>query len=200
MEGVFQARQHLGRIGVGQGEAVLARGDGRQVEVLDRPDLVADLAPDLVELDGLDIQAEGPERVDVAVAQARPVANSMPSLKVARVARMNSRSSIPSMALKVRIGGMVASPTPTVPICSDSISTTSTWPPSTLDRAAAVIQPAVPPPRTRTLRTGWEDGSWAVLQGVGVQRHGLGGLADQAAQPGQGRVGLVGGQAVGQRS
>ena len=48
--------------------------------------------------------------------------NSMPSLKVAWVCRTNSFSSSSSMALNTMMGGMVASPTPTVPISSDSIS------------------------------------------------------------------------------
>ena len=40
----------------------------------------------------------------------------MPSLKVPLTARMNSASSSSSSKLKFLIGGMVASPTPTVPI------------------------------------------------------------------------------------
>ena len=48
--------------------------------------------------------------------------NSMPSLKVPCVARRNSFSSMPSIALNSRSVGIVASPTPTVPISSDSTS------------------------------------------------------------------------------
>jgi hypothetical protein len=51
--------------------------------------------------------------------------NSIPSLMLACVARMNSFSSIFMVLLKSAIGGMVASPTPTVPISSDSISSMS---------------------------------------------------------------------------
>ena len=49
------------------------------------------------------------------------------------------------------IGGMVASPTPTVPMASDSISVISQEPATASDKAAAVIQPALPPP-TITMR------------------------------------------------
>jgi len=59
---------------------------------------------------------------------------------------MNSFSSNSSAALNRWIIGIVASPTPTVPISSDSISRIEKWRPSVLAHAAAVIQPAVPPP------------------------------------------------------
>ena len=48
---------------------------------------------------------------------------------------------------------MVASPTPTVPISSDSTKVMSSVLPMTLPRAAAAIQPAVPPPAITTLWT-----------------------------------------------
>src|SRR5687767_12493728 len=77
----------------------------------------------------------------------------MPSLKVALVSRTNSSSSSPRMWLKWRIGGIVASPTPTVPISSDSTSVIEcVWVPATLAKAAAAIQPAVPPPTMTKLR------------------------------------------------
>src|SRR5687767_2495515 len=79
----------------------------------------------------------------------------MPSLNVAWVAAMNSRSSISSRRWKVSMGGMVASPTPTVAMSSDSISVMSSTLPSVLDNAAAADQPAVPPPAMTTRRTGW---------------------------------------------
>src|SRR5687767_10555968 len=75
----------------------------------------------------------------------------MPSLKVAAVARMNSCSSMLSSRWNARIGGIVDSPTPTVPISSDSTSVTSTIPRNCWDSAAAAIQPAVPPPAITTL-------------------------------------------------
>src|SRR6187549_3299106 len=73
--------------------------------------------------------------------------NSMPSLKVALVAFMNSCSLRPSIRLKLMTSGMVASPTPIVPISSDSTRVIDTsFGSSRLDNAAAVIQPAEPPP------------------------------------------------------
>src|SRR4029079_13006469 len=51
--------------------------------------------------------------------------NSMASLNVAYVLRTKSYSSRSSMRLKMRICGMVDSPTPIVPISSDSTSTIS---------------------------------------------------------------------------
>src|SRR6187551_3597255 len=71
----------------------------------------------------------------------------MPSLNVALVAFMNSASSRPSMRLKLMMSGMVASPTPIVPISSDSTSVIETsFGSSRLESAAAVIHPADPPP------------------------------------------------------
>src|SRR5688572_19380541 len=74
----------------------------------------------------------------------------MPSLYEPRVRRMNSNSSRPSILLKCLMGGIVASPTPTMPISSDSISVMR-QPGSAFDSAAAVIQPAEPPPAMTTL-------------------------------------------------
>src|ERR1700712_5604487 len=53
---------------------------------------------------------------------------------------------------------MVASPTPTVPISSDSTSWMSRPLPRVLDRQAATIHPAVPPPAMTTRRTGRRPG------------------------------------------
>src|SRR5437016_12451374 len=76
----------------------------------------------------------------------------MPSLNVAFVLRIISASSTPSARLRVRICGSVASPTPTMPISSDSISRTDARPGGMKDAStAAVVQPAVPPPRITTL-------------------------------------------------
>src|SRR5690606_15935890 len=79
--------------------------------------------------------------------------NEMPSLMVPCTAAMNSCSLMPSIWWKLRKVGTVASPTPTVPITSDSTSTMSSTLPSILDSAAAAIQPAVPPPAMTTRLT-----------------------------------------------
>jgi hypothetical protein len=78
----------------------------------------------------------------------------MPSLNVACVAAMKSCSLMLSSRLKCTSGGIVASPTPTVPISSDSMSLMSSTLPSVLEIAAATIHPAVPPPAMTILRTG----------------------------------------------
>src|SRR5689334_10319920 len=72
----------------------------------------------------------------------------MPSLNVASVAFISSASLMFSAWLKLRMCGSVASPTPTMPISSDSTSRMEIGSDLNLcDSAAAVIQPAVPPPR-----------------------------------------------------
>src|SRR5262245_50311128 len=53
---------------------------------------------------------------------------------------------MPRKRRKSRIGGIVASPTPTVPISVDSISSIVHVDPSTRASALAAIHPAVPPP------------------------------------------------------
>src|SRR5712675_2790521 len=77
----------------------------------------------------------------------------MPSLNVACVFLRKSSSSSSRILLKPRIGGIVASPTPTVPISGDSISVIVVWLClSTCASNAAAIQPAVPPPTMAILR------------------------------------------------
>src|SRR6187549_3150602 len=70
----------------------------------------------------------------------------MPSLYEPWVRRMNSNSSRPNAWLNFLIGGIVASPTPTMPISSDSISVMRQPGCRAFDSDAAVIQPAEPPP------------------------------------------------------
>src|SRR5271154_4454125 len=67
---------------------------------------------------------------------------------------MKSTSSISSSLLKNDRCGTVASPTPTVPISSDSMSRMLRRPPKTFASAEAVIHPAVPPPTMVTDRIG----------------------------------------------
>src|SRR5690348_14901887 len=59
---------------------------------------------------------------------------------------------MPRNALMCWICGIVASPTPTVPISADSISRISRRGPNARAKSAAAIQPAVPPPTITTRR------------------------------------------------
>src|SRR3982751_1616492 len=77
----------------------------------------------------------------------------MPSLIEPRVTPRNSRSSRSMSLWKIRTVGNVASPTPTVPISSDSTSVMSTSEPICCESAAATHQPEVPPPAITTFFT-----------------------------------------------
>src|SRR5882724_10089365 len=74
----------------------------------------------------------------------------MPSLKVPWVWRRKSFSSTRSISLYRPMDGMVASPTPMIPISSDSTRVMVRRGPMTLAIAAAAIHPAVPPPAITT--------------------------------------------------
>src|SRR5882762_3244821 len=74
----------------------------------------------------------------------------MPSLKVPWVWRRKSFSSRRSKSLYSAMDGMVASPTPMMPISSDSTNVMVRRGPMTLAIAAAAIHPAVPPPAMTT--------------------------------------------------
>src|SRR5581483_7946321 len=68
------------------------------------------------------------------------------------------------------MAGMVASPTPTVAISSDSTRVMSSIRPRTLEMAAAALHPAVPPPAMTTRRMGLGSCSgWECCCMVGLQ-------------------------------
>src|SRR5581483_5708873 len=88
------------------------------------------------------------------------------------------------------MGGMVASPTPTMPISSDSTTVMEVVPfLCTLHSAAAAIHPAVPPPTMTTLRiaiavSGMTRCSKSVLLNVrSVRRHRVGRLLYGRSHP-----------------
>ena len=83
----------------------------------------------------------------------------MPSLKVPCVAATNSASSTCRKRLNFCIGGIVASPTPTVAMASLSTSLISVSRDSAVDSIAAAIQPADPPPTITIRRTASARGS-----------------------------------------
>ena len=103
--------------------------------------------------------------MDVAVADARPIDELDAQLNVAWVCAINSRSSMPMRRLKKRMCGSVASPTPTMPISLDSMRRIGpTFFPKTEASAAAVIQPAVPPPTITILSGAVTSGALPGLQ------------------------------------
>src|SRR6267154_930737 len=128
---------------------------------------------------------------------------------VPRVLRRNSSSSIPSAWLNRRIGGIVASPTPMMPISGDSMTRMPTPPGMRRrPRMAAAIQPAVPPPTMAISRTRLLDGSRINLRRRGramrfdelrVRSHRLHALADHGAHAQQRGPRLVGTKNVRQR-
>src|SRR5262245_8172884 len=80
------------------------------------------------------------------------------------------------------MGGIVASPTPTVPMSAASTSAVPYWPPARLlPAAAAPRQPAGPPPTMRRRLTLARMGSHA-LNILDVRRHGRGEPLDVHAQ------------------
>ena len=87
------------------------------------------------------------ERVDVAVARSAPVDELDAELEGAAGRAEESRPRrCRAAALNRRICGIVASPTPTVPISSDSTSPIVVVRGTNRASTAAAIQPAVPPP------------------------------------------------------
>src|SRR3546814_10348777 len=81
--------------------------------------------PMVVKLDPEHVEAVEAEGMDIAMAGTDPVDEFDPELVGRVVSRTNSSSSMPSSALNRQICGIVASPTPTVPIASLSISSLS---------------------------------------------------------------------------
>src|SRR6187397_1344895 len=79
--------------------------------------------------------------------------NQMPTLNVAAHSVMKLRSSMPNNLWKATMGGTVDSPTPMVPISSDSTSVMSSNLPKCVDSVIAAIQPEVPPPAMTTFFT-----------------------------------------------
>jgi hypothetical protein len=81
--------------------------------------------------------------VNVLVADARQFSNQIATLKVAAHSRMKCCSLMPNNRWNATMGGTVDSPTPTVPISSDSTSVMSSSLPKCVDSVMAAIQPAV---------------------------------------------------------
>jgi hypothetical protein len=99
----------------------------------------------------VEIAPIGAEGVEIARIFRAPADELDPQLEAAWCAR-NARSSMPRVWLNMRIGGIVASPTPIVPISSLSTRVMAQSRASACDSIAAVIQPAEPPPTISTLR------------------------------------------------
>ena len=121
----MSASGELGRSADRAHELVVARGRGVDRILVQRRGLagLAHLQPVLVKRHQAEVLADLAEAVDVAVADRAPVDELDAELEGALGrARRKSVSSMSSAALNSLIIGIVASPTPTVPIASDSTS------------------------------------------------------------------------------
>ena len=96
------------------------------------------------------VATHGAEGMHVRMPLLAPVDELDAELEGALRCRRKSSSSIFTSRLNCAIAGIVASPTPTMPISEDSTSVIDSRGPSTRASAAAVIHPAVPPPAMTT--------------------------------------------------
>ena len=127
--------------------ALACRGDVERVvaEIARNPERTS-AQPQLAEGDQADAASGVAEAVDVGLADADPAGELDPELERRVGPRTNSAWSRPRPTMRLWICGIVASPTPTVPISSDSISVIDARLPRKRAKVAAAIQPAVPPP------------------------------------------------------
>jgi hypothetical protein len=104
--------------------------------------------PEMLEARRPVILAGRAERMEIGFAAILPVVEEDAELE--RRLRLSHELGFVDPKQAVTIGGIVDSPTPTVPIASDSTSVTATVRPIVRAIAAAAIQPAVPPPAMTT--------------------------------------------------
>jgi hypothetical protein len=76
--------------------------------------------PPVLNLHQVERPAVAAERMEIRVAEPAPADEADAELSEPWVRHRNSSSSMPSIWLNWRMGGIVASPTPMVPISSDS--------------------------------------------------------------------------------